>query len=105
MASQFPQVASPISPLDAIQWTKQHLFERRSIVHENELWRHALERARGCDVSLSDLQAITHHRSYVRFKDHPGKVSTREHLLREWAIRRVSEHRANRHRLRQYLTE
>ena len=86
LASPFPQVASPISPLDAIQWAEQHLFERRSIVHEHELWRHALERARGQDASLSDLQAITQHRGYVRFKDHPGKVSTRENLLREWAI-------------------
>jgi len=70
----------------AVTWAEQHLFERRSIVHEHEVWRHALERARGQDVSLTDLQAVTHQRGYVRFKDHPGKVSTREHLLREWEI-------------------
>ncbi|MFZ0826934.1 MAG: MobF family relaxase [Verrucomicrobiia bacterium] len=70
----------------AVIWAEEHLFERRSIVHEHELWRHALERARGQDVSLTDLQAVTQQRGYVRFKDHPGKVSTREHLLREWEI-------------------
>ncbi len=90
MTSQFPEVALPISSLDAIQWAEQHLFERRSIVHEHELWRHALERARGQDVSLVDLQSVTQQRDYVRFKDHPGKVSTREHLLREWEITEIA---------------
>ena len=62
------------------------MFERRSIVDEHELWRHALERARGQDVSLADIQAVTQQRGYVRFEEHPGKVSTREHLVREWEI-------------------
>jgi conjugative relaxase-like TrwC/TraI family protein len=70
----------------AVTWAEQHLFERRSIVHEHELWRHALERARGQDVSLADLQAVTQKRGYLRFDEHPGKVSTREHLHREWEI-------------------
>ena len=70
----------------AVTWAEQHLFERRSIVHEHELWRHALERARGRDVSLADIQAVTKKRGYLRFPDHPGKVSTREHLEREMEI-------------------
>ncbi len=70
----------------AVTWAEQHLFERRSIVHEHELWRHALERARGQDVSLADIQAVTQKRGYLRFDDHPGKVSTREHLEREMEI-------------------
>src|SRR5208282_5858859 len=70
----------------AIVWAEQHLFERRSIVHEHELWRHALERARGQDVSLADIQAGTQKRGYVRFGHLPGRVSTREHLFREWEI-------------------
>ena len=70
----------------AVTWAEQHLFERRSIVHEHELWRHALERARGQDVLLADIQAVTQKRGYLRFDDHPGKVTTREHLLREWEI-------------------
>ena len=70
----------------AVTWAEQHLFERRSIVHEHELWRHALERARGQDVSLADIQAVTQKRGYLRFPDHPDKVTTREHMERELEI-------------------
>jgi conjugative relaxase-like TrwC/TraI family protein len=70
----------------AVAWAEQHLFERRSIVHEHELWRHALERVRGQDVSLVDIQAVTQTRGYLHFDEHHGKVSTREHLQREWEI-------------------
>ena len=34
----------------------KHLFERRSVVHEHELWRHALEHSRGQNVSLAEIQ-------------------------------------------------
>ena len=70
----------------AVTWAEQHLFERRSIVHEHELWRHALERARGQDVSLADIQAVTQQRGYLRFDKHPGKITTREQLEREMEI-------------------
>lgn len=70
----------------SVVWAEQHLFERRSIVNEHELWRHALERARGQDVSLADIQAVTRQRGYLRFDHHPGQVSTREHLERELQI-------------------
>ena len=70
----------------AVTWAEEHLFERRSVVHEHELWRHALEHARGWNVSLAEIQAFTRQRNYLRFKDRPGKLSTREHLLREWEI-------------------
>jgi hypothetical protein len=70
----------------AVTWAEQHLFERRSIVHEHELWRHALERARGQDVSLADIQAVTQQRGYLRFDQHPGKITTREQLEREMEI-------------------
>ena len=70
----------------AVAWAEQHLFERRSIVHEHELWRHALERVRGQNVSLADIQAVTRQRGYLRFDHHPGQISTREHLERELQI-------------------
>jgi conjugative relaxase-like TrwC/TraI family protein len=70
----------------AVAWAEQHLFERRSIVHEHELWRHALERARGQDVLLADIQAVTQKRGYLRFDHHPGLVTTREHIEREMEI-------------------
>src|SRR5208283_1430705 len=43
----------------AVVWAEEHLFERRSVVPEYELWRHALERVRGQNVSLADIQAAT----------------------------------------------
>jgi conjugative relaxase-like TrwC/TraI family protein len=70
----------------AVVWAEQHLFERRSIVNEHQLWRHALERVRGQGVSLADIQAVTRQRGYLRFDHHPGQVSTREHLERELQI-------------------
>jgi conjugative relaxase-like TrwC/TraI family protein len=70
----------------AVTWAEQHLFERRCIVGEHEVWRHALERARGQDVSLADLQAVTQQRGYLRFDKHPGKITTREQLEREMEI-------------------
>ena len=70
----------------AVTWAEQHLFERRSIVQEHELWRHALECARGQDVSLADIQAVTQQRGYLRFEKHPGKITTREQLEREMEI-------------------
>jgi conjugative relaxase-like TrwC/TraI family protein len=86
LANQSHKIASPISPLDAIQWAEEHLFERRSVVNEHELWRHALERVRGQVVSLADIKAVTRQRGYLRFDKHPGQVSTREHLEREAEI-------------------
>jgi len=70
----------------AVLWAEEHLFDRRSVVQEHELWRHALEHARGQNISVQELQAVTRARDYVRNAEHPGQVSTREHLLREWAI-------------------
>src|SRR5208283_1778428 len=70
----------------AVAWAEEHLFERRAVVHEHELWRHALEHARGREVTIADIRAVTNRRNYLRIQDQPGTVTTREHLLREWEI-------------------
>ncbi len=70
----------------AVAWAEEHLFERRAVVHEHELWRHALEHARGREVTIADIRAVTNRRNYLRIDDQPGKVTTREHLMREWEI-------------------
>src|SRR5208283_5307213 len=70
----------------SVVWAEEHLFERRSVVHEHELWRHALEHARGREVTIADIRAVTNRRNYLRIDDQPGKVTTREHLMREWEI-------------------
>ena len=62
------------------------MFDRRSVVNEHELWRHALGYARGQNVTLKDIQSVTGKRDYIRDVNHAGKVTTREHLQREWEI-------------------
>jgi conjugative relaxase-like TrwC/TraI family protein len=83
-----PVVADPSENLaeKAAAWAEDHLFERRSVVREHELWRHALEHVRGQEVKVADIQAATSRRNYLRIDDQPGKVTTREHLMREWEI-------------------
>jgi conjugative relaxase-like TrwC/TraI family protein len=78
--------ASEIVAEKAVVWAEEHLFERRAVVQEHELWRHALEYARGREVTTADIQAATTRRNYLRIDDQPGKVTTREHLMREWEI-------------------
>jgi len=77
----------------AVNWAEQHLFERRSVVHEHELWRHALEHSRGQNVSLAEIQSVTRRRDYVRDKQFHGKLTTREVLQREMNIVSLAQHR------------
>ena len=44
---------------------EDHLFDRKSVVHEHELWRHALEHARGEDIECETVRAATQNRPYV----------------------------------------
>lgn len=75
---------SDCSAGEAVTWAERHLFERRSVVREHELWRHALEAARGGATSLSDLKRETQSREYLRSGE--DKVAHRDVLAREWAI-------------------
>jgi conjugative relaxase-like TrwC/TraI family protein len=85
--AQPPRItASPGVAEKAVAWAEEHLFERRSVVHQHELWRHALEHARTEEVSLAEIQAVTRQRGYIRYEDHPGRVTIHEHLKREWDI-------------------
>jgi conjugative relaxase-like TrwC/TraI family protein len=70
----------------SVTWAEEHLFERRSVVQEHELWRHALEHARGREITVAEIKAATQRRNYLRNKAQPGKVTTREHLQREYEI-------------------
>jgi conjugative relaxase-like TrwC/TraI family protein len=85
--SEPPIVQTPANMAQkAVAWAEEHVFERRSVVNEHDLWRHALEHARGENIQLADVQAVTRQRDYVRDEKHPGKVTSREHLDREWQI-------------------
>jgi conjugative relaxase-like TrwC/TraI family protein len=81
-----PAVSSEILAKQAVSWAEEHLLERRSVVREHELWRHALEHVRGQSIGLADVQAATRQRGYLRDERHPGKVTTKELLRREWDI-------------------
>lgn len=70
----------------AVAWAEQHLFDRRSVVNEFELWRYALERGRGENFSLKQLQSFTQRKPYVRNETQRGKITTRTALEREQAI-------------------
>ena len=85
--SQPPRMAASEGiAANAVSWAEDHLFERRSVVNEHEIWRHALEHARAENVSLADIQAVTRQRGYIRYENHPGRVTIHEHVRREWDI-------------------
>jgi hypothetical protein len=70
----------------AIQWAEAHLFDRRSVVRENEVWSAALERGRGLDWSVQDIKTVAGERGYIRNENAPSKITTREILSCEWDI-------------------
>lgn len=72
----------------ALSWAEAHLFERRSVVREHELWRHALEAVRGSSVGLADIKQLSRSRDY--FRGDNDKVAHREMLAREWEIVRAA---------------
>jgi conjugative relaxase-like TrwC/TraI family protein len=80
-----------MTPEQAVNWAEHHLFDRRSVVHERELWRHALEHARGQHFSLWEIQSVTQRRDYVRDEQFQGRVTTREVIGREWEIVRLAQ--------------
>ncbi len=71
---------------NAVQWAEDHLFDRSSVVLECQIWQHALDRARGENFSVSELQKFTGQRNYVRNDNRPAEVTLREVLRREWEI-------------------
>jgi len=91
------EIPEKITAVQAVSWAEQHLFERRSVVHEHEIWRHALEHLRGQDVALAEIQGITGKRNYIRDEQFQGKITTREVLKREWDIVRLAQHQMNQY--------
>jgi conjugative relaxase-like TrwC/TraI family protein len=73
-----------MSAAQAVDWAEAHLFDRRSVVQEQELWRYALERARGSSLSVDAIKAETEARPYIREAN--GKLTRRDVLAREWQI-------------------
>ncbi len=79
----------------AVSWAEDHLFDRRSVVREHELWRYALEIARGSAVTLADVKRETARRDYIR--EESGKITRRDVLSREWNIVQLAKDGARKH--------
>jgi conjugative relaxase-like TrwC/TraI family protein len=70
----------------AIQWAEEHLFDRRSVVREHEVWSTALERGRGSELTVQEIKAAGQERDYIRNEHAPSKITTHEILSCEWEI-------------------
>ena len=79
----------------AVNWAEEHLFDRRSVVREHELWRYALEIARGGAATLADVKRETARRDYIR--EASGKLTRRDVLGREWNIVQLAMLGARKH--------
>ncbi len=91
MTLKLPEVAKKIpkvSAAESVDWAEAHLFDRRSVVQEQEIWRHALERARGSALSVDSIKAETAARPYIRQEN--GKLTRRDVLARELQIVRLA---------------
>jgi len=71
---------------ESVAWAEEHLFDRRSVVLEHEIWQEAIQHARNQNVSVDDLKQVTAKRDYVRKPEEPALVTRREVLAREWEI-------------------
>lgn len=87
-----------ITAEQAVTWAEDHLFDRQSVLSEYEIWRHALEHARGQNVGLPEIQTVTRQRGYVRDKSFQDCITTREVITREWDIVCMAEAGIGRHK-------
>jgi conjugative relaxase-like TrwC/TraI family protein len=92
-----PETSQKITADEAVSWAEKHLFERRSVVHEHEVWRHALEHARGQNFPFIDIQAVTRQADYIRDEQFNGQITTREVLGRELNIVQLAQHQMGRY--------
>ncbi len=86
VARHHPQPIMSARVAESLSWAEDHLFDRRSVVREHELWRHALEHSRGRDLDVIALKQGSAVRDYIRDSGDTEKVTTRETLGREWDV-------------------
>lgn len=68
-----------------VAWADEHLFSRKSVVYDHELWSAALSRGRGEDFDLAALRAVIDQRGYIR-RDDSRKLTAHDVLHRELEI-------------------
>lgn len=71
---------------EAVAWAEEHLFDRRSVVLEHEIWQEAIQHARNQNLSVDNLKDVTKKRGYIRKSEELALVTRREVLAREWEI-------------------
>ena len=79
--------SAPVTEEAALQYAIEHLFERRSVVRERELWAEALLHGRG-DLDFEKLKAFSRQREFLRLET--GEVTIREVLQQERDIVRMA---------------
>jgi conjugative relaxase-like TrwC/TraI family protein len=91
LTTPLPQASKPEmeAVTAAVDWAEEHIFDRRSVVPEHEVWRQALIRARGENLTVGGVKAGTRQREYLRDKEEVPNVTTCEVLSREWKIVRA----------------
>ena len=95
---QSPEIMPRMTAADAIEWAENHLFERRSVVHRHELWRHALEHARGHNISLVEIQSESRVRDYIHNEQNVSQITTHKVLEREAQIVTLAQYRMGKYK-------
>ncbi|MFT3991849.1 MAG: MobF family relaxase [Luteolibacter sp.] len=78
------ELPESLEAASALHWAEEHVFSRKTLVREHELWRFALERGRGESFTLEALHAATARAEYIRDEDKDRKLTTFPVLLREY---------------------
>jgi conjugative relaxase-like TrwC/TraI family protein len=81
-----PPNTSHMAVSAALAWAEDHLFDRKSVVNEHEVWRFILERTRGEAMTLAEVHAATAAAEYLRDGDAAHRLTTHEVMSREWEI-------------------
>ncbi|HWA08323.1 MAG TPA: MobF family relaxase [Opitutaceae bacterium] len=74
-----PRPAESADVLALVAWADEHLFERRSVVSEHELWSEALARGRGENFDLAAVRHAIEQRSHIRERG-TSRLTSREVL-------------------------
>lgn len=88
--SAMVELPESVEAASALRWAEDHLFDRKSLVKEHELWRYALERGRGEGFTLETLHAATERAGYMRDQGGSRKLTIYPVLEREAEIVRIA---------------
>jgi conjugative relaxase-like TrwC/TraI family protein len=79
-----------------VAWADEHLFERRSVLFEDDLLAEALAHGQGQSVALEELRAAVARRDYIREKD-GERLTSRTALAWEREVVAAAQHGRRKH--------